>query len=457
MTITVTETSGIPLHRLLKRREAEVLLLDHQKLLAGGDLALVGADGHVFVGTGTWPASRLADLLAQASQDQVVRSAELLLQPLLVKSQLLGAVVADDPGAEHVLRCLGHSLSLLLLQALETRDVVRETLDRYREINLLYNIGETIGSCLDPEEIPHLMLAEADRIIPAEAGVVLLPSATSTQVDIDLEIRASSGNHGHAQALSKVWHHIAGQVVRSGRPAIVTNLPDAPALSGPILCAPLKAQEQVLGAVLLGRQAGEPEFTAGDEKLLMALAGQAAIALETARLHQEQIKRQRLEEELSIAREIQLSLLPETCPVIPGWEFAAAYRPARSIGGDLYDFQVAWRASAHGFGHRRCHRQGSAGCAVYGLQPHHHTHHVHEWALRQPGGRPQAVQPAYRPGRSVRFQTVAERLLRHAGHRQRPLDLRQRRSQPATLATGCHRPGPGVGCARYHAGHLRGD
>ena len=338
MTITVTETSGIPLHRLLKRREAEVLLVDYQKLLAGGDLALVGADGHFFVGTGTWPASQLADLLAQASQDQVVRSGELLLQPLLVKSQLLGAVVAEDPSAEHVLRCLGHSLSLLLLQALETRDVVRETLDRYREINLLYNIGETIGSCLDPEEIPHLMLAEADRIIPAEAGVVLMPSATSSQVDIDLEIRASSGTHGHTEALSKVWCQIAGQVVRSGRPAIVTNLPDAPALSGPILCAPLKAQEQVLGAVLLGRQAGEPEFTAGDEKLLMALAGQAAIALETARLHQEQIKRQRLEEELSIAREIQLSLLPETCPVIPGWEFAAAYRPARSIGGDLYDF-----------------------------------------------------------------------------------------------------------------------
>jgi len=338
MTSTVTETPGIPLHRLLKRREAEVLLLDYEALLAGGNLALVDADGHLFVGTGAWPESQLADLLAQANQGQMVRSAELLLQPLLVESQLLGAVVAEDPGAEHVLRCLGHSLSLLLLQALETRDVVRETLDRYREINLLYNIGETIGSCLDPEEIPHLMLAEANRIIQAEAGVVLLPSATSAQVDIELELRATSGNAGYAQALSEVWQRIAGQVVRSGRPAIVTNLPDAPASSGSILCAPLKAQEQVLGVVLLGRQAGEPEFTAGDEKLLMALAGQAAIALETARLHQEEIQRERLEEELTIAREIQLSLLPETCPVIPGWEVAAAYRPARTVGGDLYDF-----------------------------------------------------------------------------------------------------------------------
>jgi serine phosphatase RsbU (regulator of sigma subunit) len=182
------------------------------------------------------------------------------------------------------------------------------------------------------------MLAEANHIIRAEAGVVLLPSTPSTQVDIDLEIRAGSGNAGYAQGLSQVWQRVAGQVVRSGRPAIVTNLPDAPASVGPILCAPLKTQEKVLGAVLLGRQAGELEFTAGEEKLLMALAGQAAIALETARLHQEEIKRQRMEEELAIAREIQLSLLPETCPVIPGWEFAAAYRPALMVGGDLYDF-----------------------------------------------------------------------------------------------------------------------
>lgn len=338
MTMTIIEAPGIPLHRLLKRREADALLKDYKTLLAGGNLALVDADGRLFVGTGTWSASQLAGLLAQASQGQMVRTTELFLQPLLVKSQLLGAVVAEDPGAEHVLRCLGHSLSLLLLQALETREVVRETLDRYREINLLYNIGETIGGCLDPEKIPPLMLTEANRIIQAEAGTVLLPSAASTQVGVDLEIRASSGNDGYAQALSNVWQRIASQVVRSGRPAIVTNLPNAPASISSILCAPFKTQEQILGAVLLGRQAGKPEFTAGEEKLLMALAGQAAIALETARLHQEELKRQRMEEELAIAREIQHSLLPETCPVVPGWEFAAAYRPARTVGGDLYDF-----------------------------------------------------------------------------------------------------------------------
>ncbi len=332
----------IPLHRLLKRREAAALLNEFQALLPGGHLALVGTDGHPFVGTGTWPQEELLPLLARARDDQLVRNADLLFQPLLIESHLAGALVArsqpgEDLGQPHALRCLGRSLRLLLAQALETRDVVRETLDRYREINLLYDIGETIGGCLDPEELPKLVLGEANHVINAEAGAVLLPSALADG-ESNLEIRASFGDSDYAQVLRGESYHVAGQVIRSGRPAIVTDLHVGPLLIGPILCAPLKTQEQVLGAILLGRPAGQPEFTAGDEKLLMALAGQAAIALETARLHQEEIRRQRLEEELAIGRQIQLSLLPEACPVASGWEFAAAYHPARQVGGDLYDF-----------------------------------------------------------------------------------------------------------------------
>jgi sigma-B regulation protein RsbU (phosphoserine phosphatase) len=42
-------------------------------------------------------------------------------------------------------------------------------------------------------------------------------------------------------------------------------------------------------------------------------------------------------QELMVARQIQLGLLPKEAPIVPGWEFAAAYEPARQVGGDLYD------------------------------------------------------------------------------------------------------------------------
>lgn len=56
------------------------------------------------------------------------------------------------------------------------------------------------------------------------------------------------------------------------------------------------------------------------------------------RLIDDEVRRQRLEQELAIGREIQLSLLPKKNPTYAGWQFATIYRPARQVGGDIYDF-----------------------------------------------------------------------------------------------------------------------
>lgn len=66
---------------------------------------------------------------------------------------------------------------------------------------------------------------------------------------------------------------------------------------------------------------------------------QLARAFEELKAAQAQlIEKERLEQELRVARIIQQSLLPRELPVVPGWEFSAAYRPARAVGGDFYDF-----------------------------------------------------------------------------------------------------------------------
>ena len=49
-------------------------------------------------------------------------------------------------------------------------------------------------------------------------------------------------------------------------------------------------------------------------------------------------ERERIEQELRVARQIQRSLLPEATPELHGWQFATCYKPAREVGGDFYDF-----------------------------------------------------------------------------------------------------------------------
>jgi len=79
-------------------------------------------------------------------------------------------------------------------------------------------------------------------------------------------------------------------------------------------------------------------FLMDEAQMLGLLGSQLAQTLERERLHQESLQRQRLEQELNLARDIQASFLPACCPIIPGYSIAALYRAARQVGGDFYDF-----------------------------------------------------------------------------------------------------------------------
>lgn len=112
--------------------------------------------------------------------------------------------------------------------------------------------------------------------------------------------------------------------------------------AGVRLTVPLVAQGELIGVLNLGSRLSEQEYSVDDRALLSSLAIQAAPALRVAQLVRQQKdearRRERLEQELRIARLIQQTLLPRELPKLEGWELAAYYRPAREVGGDFYDF-----------------------------------------------------------------------------------------------------------------------
>src|SRR5918911_643365 len=108
------------------------------------------------------------------------------------------------------------------------------------------------------------------------------------------------------------------------------------------LVVPLVSQGELIGLLGLGPRRSEQAYSADDRALLTALATQAAPALRIAQLVRERqaqaLERERMEQELRVARFIQQTLLPQELPVLPGWELATHYQPAREVGGDFYDF-----------------------------------------------------------------------------------------------------------------------
>src|SRR3954468_8732807 len=105
---------------------------------------------------------------------------------------------------------------------------------------------------------------------------------------------------------------------------------------------PLVSQGELIGLLNLGPRLSQQEYSADDRKLLNDLATQTAPAVQVAQLvrqqQQQAQERERIEQELRVARLIQQTLLPKSLPDLPGYAVAAYYQPAREVGGDFYDF-----------------------------------------------------------------------------------------------------------------------
>ena len=157
-----------------------------------------------------------------------------------------------------------------------------------------------------------------------------------------------------AEALVDTQRPVEAQPFSRWPPGVPERDPDvegARLRSG--LQLPLVAQNKLEG-LLIVHATTKSKLAPGDVALLQMLANQAALAVQRARLidtlrakielletaQAELVRKERMERELELARQVQQSLLPREFPVLAGLNFAAHSVPARQVGGDFYD--VIW-------------------------------------------------------------------------------------------------------------------
>lgn len=104
------------------------------------------------------------------------------------------------------------------------------------------------------------------------------------------------------------------------------------------LAAPIRTDATTLGVLCVYRASDGAPYQESDKTLIELFASQAAIVIENAQLNAVQVDKARLDGELSSARLVQRSLIPNRPPHIPGYQIAALWEPARQVSGDLYDF-----------------------------------------------------------------------------------------------------------------------
>ncbi|MHC4472828.1 MAG: PP2C family protein-serine/threonine phosphatase [Planctomycetota bacterium] len=105
-----------------------------------------------------------------------------------------------------------------------------------------------------------------------------------------------------------------------------------------VMCVPLKVKERTIGVLYVDSKASSREFGDSDLTLFKALSYQLAIAIENARLVTEALEKERMQQSLDIARDIQKSLFPLGGLALPGYDIYGLSRPADETGGDYFDY-----------------------------------------------------------------------------------------------------------------------
>ncbi len=268
-----------------------------------------------------------------------------LCVPLIAKNRLIGVMDIESEQADYFRPEHLHVLTLTasrIAQATENARLYTRVSRQAEVLAVLNEIAVELTSILDLDPLLERVGQLLRRLIDYQMFTIMLLDEKG-----EVLITRYAWRFGYAHAPLRrisVSSGLVGAAVREWRPI---NVPDVRKDSRYLPMNPETRSELVVPLFYKGRVIGVLDlehtrpgfFNEGHERMLTTLAAQVAIAIENARLYQAVRRQERqLERDIAMAREVQLRLLPAAAPEQPNAEMAVRFLPARTIGGDLYDF-----------------------------------------------------------------------------------------------------------------------
>ena len=206
--------------------------------------------------------------------------------PVKAGDEVIGLVQGDALGAP-----LAFLLTELVGNETAKKSLANEVLGLYREINLLYKLSEKLATSLDLTTVAHIGLHEAHTLIKGTHGAVVLARESNPQ----LELVAALGDSAQTQVQLDGIEKILQSVIASGKADVNNYVRLDPRYTNrgvpvsALICAPLRAKDQTIGAMALMSDA-IITYTAAELKLLNTLASLVGPAIENALIHEKTLR-----------------------------------------------------------------------------------------------------------------------------------------------------------------------
>lgn len=203
---------------------------------------------------------------------------------------------------------------------------VNRQLDRkVQQLNTIFDISRELNSTLDQYKIANLLSFAIMGELLVNKCVIYFKEQKQMTMLLNKGIKSELKNDDALLGLSE--------------PVLLEESSNFKEFynSGLALLVPMRMHEETCGVIGIGPKINPAPFAESDLEFLKTLGNQAVTSLENARLFQETLEKQRMEEELNLARNIQRGLLPNELPLLSGFDIAAMNVSSKEVGGDYYD------------------------------------------------------------------------------------------------------------------------
>jgi sigma-B regulation protein RsbU (phosphoserine phosphatase) len=227
-------------------------------------------------------------------------------------------------------------------------DQLREENERLRiaieELKILNDIAVAISSTMTLEDVMSLVVQKCIQHLQAEQGAITILDPNDKTKPFHTMIRKA--DRSEPSLPYRLDTQLMGWILNHREPLAINDLkgdnrfdlPEDDHAIQSLLSAPLMLKGQVTGSLNVFNKRSPGGFSEADQRLLAIIATESAQVIENARLYEEEQALLRMREEMRLAYEIQMGLLPETAPGIGCYDIAGRSIPAKEVGGDYYDF-----------------------------------------------------------------------------------------------------------------------